>query len=102
MTRGGWGGEVIAGTNLDDSGPGNFREVGETEGSPHRVVVCTDIGGTDPDDFQSMVHLLVHADNFDIEDLVSSPYGLGRKEHILQVIDLYERDYDHLRTYCDQ
>ena len=25
----------------------------------HRVIVSTDIGGTDPDDFQSMVHLLV-------------------------------------------
>ena len=65
----------------------------------HRVIVSTDIGGTDPDDFQSMVHLLVYADQFDIEGLVSSPYGPGRKEHILQVIDLYERDYVHLRTY---
>jgi len=64
----------------------------------HRVLVSTDIGGTDPDDFQSLVHLLVYADRFDIEGLVSSPYGPGRKEHILQVIDLYERDYDHLRT----
>ena len=27
-----------------------------------RVVVSTDIGGTDPDDFQSMVHLLLYAD----------------------------------------
>jgi hypothetical protein len=66
---------------------------------PHRVIVCTDIGGTDPDDFQSMVHLLVYADCFDMEGLISSPYGLGRKGHILQVIDLYERDYGHLRTY---
>ena len=67
----------------------------------HRVIVCTDIGGTDPDDFQSMVHLLVYADSFDIEGLVSSPYGPGRKEHILQVIRLYERDYACLRTYSD-
>ena len=68
----------------------------------HRVIVSTDIGGTDPDDFQSMVHLLVYADRFDIEGLVSSPYGPGRKEHILKVIDLYERDYPHLRTYSDK
>ena len=67
-----------------------------------RVIVSTDIGGTDPDDFQSMVHLLVYADRFDIEGLISSPYGPGRKEHILQVIDLYERDYAHLRTYSDK
>jgi hypothetical protein len=64
--------------------------------------VSTDIGGTDPDDFQSMVHLLVYADRFEIEGLVSSPYGPGRREHILQVIDLYERDYRHLKTYSNK
>jgi hypothetical protein len=64
-----------------------------------RVIVSSDIGGTDPDDFQSMVHLLVHADDFDLEGLVSSPYGPGRKQDILDVIDRYERDYPHLRTY---
>src|SRR6186997_2242678 len=68
----------------------------------HRVVVSTDIGGTDPDDFQSMVHLLVYADVFDLEGLVSSPYGPGRKEHILQVIDQYERDFPNLQTYSNR
>jgi hypothetical protein len=72
------------------------------EGSRHRVVVSTDIGGTDPDDFQSMVHLLVYADVLDIEGLISSPFDMGRKEHILQVIDCYERDYANLKTYSDQ
>jgi hypothetical protein len=67
-----------------------------------RVIVETDIGGTDPDDFQSMVHLLVYADCFDIEGLISSPYGPGRKEHILQVIDCYEKDYVNLKTYSEQ
>ncbi len=70
-----------------------------TDGSRHRVVVSTDIGGTDPDDFQSMVHLLVYADVLDIEGIISSPFGPGRKEHILQVIDCYERDYANLKTY---
>lgn len=67
-----------------------------------RVILSTDIGGTDPDDFQSMVHLLVYADCFEIEGLISSPYGPGRKEHILQVIDLYERDYPQLKTHSDR
>lgn len=67
-----------------------------------RVIVSTDIGGTDPDDFQSMVHLLVYADCFEIEGLISSPYGPGRKEHILQVVDLYERDYPQLKTHSDR
>jgi len=68
----------------------------------HRVVVSTDIGGTDPDDFQSMVHLLVYADCFDIEGLISSPYGPGRKQHILEVIACYEKDYANLKTYSDK
>ena len=63
-----------------------------------RVIVSTDIGGTDPDDFQSMVHFLVYADMFDVEGLISSPYGPGRREHILQVIDHYAADYANLRT----
>jgi hypothetical protein len=64
-----------------------------------RVIVSSDIGGTDPDDFQSMVHLLLCADAFDLEGLVSSPYGPGRREHILEVVGLYERDYPNLRTH---
>src|SRR4051812_49718377 len=68
-------------------------------GTRHRVIVCTDIGGTDPDDFQSMVHLLLYADVFDIEGLVSSPYGPGRKQHILEVIDQYEKDFSNLKTW---
>lgn len=47
-----------------------------------RVIISTDIGGDDPDDFQSMVHLLMYANELNIEGLVSSPPGKGRKEHI--------------------
>jgi hypothetical protein len=75
---------------------------GALAGHRHRVLVSTDIGGTDPDDFQSMVHLLVYADVFDLEGLVSSPFGPGRKEHILEVIDCYARDYVHLKTHSDR
>ena len=73
-------------------------ELASGAGRP-RVIVSSDIGGTDPDDFQSMVHFLVYADRFDVEGLISSPYGPGRKEHILQVLDLYARDYANLKTY---
>lgn len=72
---------------------------GALTGKRHRVVVSTDIGGTDPDDVQSMVHLLVYADVFDVEGLISSPYGAGRKKHILEVIDAYERDYPNLKKH---
>lgn len=67
--------------------------------SKHRVIVSTDIGGTDPDDFQSMVHLFLYADTLEIEGLISSPFGPGRKEHILQVIDQYEKDFPNLKAY---
>ncbi|WP_159517387.1 DUF1593 domain-containing protein [Sunxiuqinia indica] len=69
------------------------------KGNRHRVLVSSDIGGTDPDDFQSMVHLLLYADTLDIEGIISSPYGPGKKEHILTVIDQYEKDFPNLKTY---
>ncbi|WP_182866600.1 nucleoside hydrolase-like domain-containing protein [Rhodopirellula sp. JC639] len=71
-------------------------------GDRHRVVVSTDIGGTDPDDFQSMVHLLVYADVLDLEGLIASPYGEGRTRDILKVIECYETDYPNLKTYSDR
>lgn len=64
-----------------------------------RIIVSTDIGGTDFDDYQSMVHLLVYADTFDIEGIISSPFGEGGKEHILEAIDAYEADYPVLSKY---
>lgn len=84
------------------SGGAGIAHDGALDGHRYRVLVSTDIGGTDPDDFQSMVHLLVYADCFDIEGLVSSPYGPGRKEHIFEVIDCYEKDYVNLKTYSDR
>ena len=75
---------------------------GALTGHRHRVLVSTDIGGTDPDDFQSMVHLLVYADLFDLEGLISSPFGPGRKSDILQVIDRYEQDFRTLTSHSDR
>lgn len=58
-----------------------------------RILVSTDIGGTDPDDNQSMIHLLMYANEFDIEGLVSSPsFGEGSKEEIARMISLYAQD----------
>ncbi|HAV64028.1 MAG TPA: hypothetical protein DCY13_16885 [Verrucomicrobiales bacterium] len=79
-----------------------FAPPGALAGERPRVIVSTDIGGTDPDDFQSLVHLLVYADVLDIEGLVSSPFGPGRKEHILDVIDCYARDHANLKTHSDR
>lgn len=65
-----------------------------------RIIVSTDIGGTDPDDNQSMIHLLMYNEKFDIEGLISSPsYGEGSKEEILRTIDLYEKDLPKLQKH---
>ena len=64
-----------------------------------RVIVSTDIGGTDDDDFQSMIHYLMYADRFQTEGLISSPHGKGRKEDILYILDLYEQDYPKLKAH---
>ena len=34
------------------------------------------------------------------EGLISSPYGEGRKQHILQILDLYEKDYPKLKAHA--
>jgi hypothetical protein len=69
-----------------------------------RVIVSSDIGGTDFDDFQSFVHLLVYADAFDLEGMIASPWGpaRNRKENILKIIDRYAVDYPNLKTYSDR
>jgi Protein of unknown function (DUF1593)/Domain of unknown function (DUF5060) len=65
-----------------------------------RLLVSTDIGGTDPDDNQSMTHLLMYSHLFEVEGLVSSPsYGDGSKEEILRMIDLYEKDLPKLQKH---
>jgi hypothetical protein len=71
---------------------------GAVMGERFRVVVSSDVGGSDNDDYQSMVHFLVYADLFDVEGLISSPPKQGRAEHIQHVIDAYEKDYTNLRA----
>lgn len=98
---------AAVGVRLADGAPlepqdATIADRGALAGERYRVIVSTDIGGTDPDDFQSMVHLLVYADGFDIEGLISSPYGPGRKKHILDVIDCYEKDYSNLKTWSEK
>ncbi|MEO7414067.1 MAG: DUF1593 domain-containing protein [Opitutaceae bacterium] len=71
------------------------------DASRRRVIVSTDIGGTDDDDSQSLAHLLLYADAMDLEGLISSPYGPGRKRHLLEVIDAYAEDYPTLKTHSN-
>lgn len=56
-----------------------FYVCGSGESAKPRILISTDIGGTDPDDNQSMAHFLMYSNLFETEGLVSSPsYGSGR------------------------
>lgn len=63
---------------------------------PPRLIVLTDIGG-DPDDQQSMVRLMVYANEFAIEGLVATASGtpgelkeaITRPDLIRQIVDAY-------------
>jgi hypothetical protein len=72
---------------------------GALAGERYRVLVSTDLGGSDEDDMQSFIHLLLYADLFDVEGLIASPPGDGRTRHILDLIDVYARDYPQLRRH---
>ncbi|MBU1820806.1 MAG: DUF1593 domain-containing protein [Bacteroidetes bacterium] len=69
---------------------------------PVRLVVMTDIGG-DPDDQQSLVRLLVHTDQVELEGLLTSSrleHGQDtRPELIYRQLDAYEKVYSNLRKH---
>lgn len=74
--------------------------VGAQQISKLRVLISTDIGGTDPDDNQSLAHLLMYSERFDLEGLVSSPsFGDGSTSEIYRMIDVYEQDLPKLKKH---
>jgi hypothetical protein len=91
---------VVLGAWLAPVGRGAEEPAATGPTAVPRVIVATDAGGTDYDDFQSLVHYLVYADRFDTEGLLSTPMGsTGRKEAIEKVVDLYAQDYPKLKTW---
>ncbi len=67
-----------------------------------RILITTDIGGTDPDDNQSMMHYLLYSNEFDCEGLISSPsYGDGNAAETIRMIGLYEQDLPILRQHAE-
>ncbi len=79
-----------------------FYVCGSGESAKPRILISTDIGGTDPDDNQSMTHFLMYSNLFETEGLVSSPsYGSGSVSEILRMIDLYEQDLPELQKHAD-
>lgn len=72
---------------------------GALSGERYRILISSDIGGSDEDDDQSLVHYLMYADLFDLEGLVSSPPHAGRAKDFKEVIDIYKKDYPKLKKY---
>jgi len=68
-----------------------------------RMIVTTDIGGSDPDDTQSLVHLMVMLNEVDLEGIISQhawvPYGTGAASVIEGVIGAYEKVLPNLRVH---
>lgn len=77
-----------------------------------RIVVLTDIapGDIEPDDMESMIRLLVHADLYEIEALIVSggwnssgrAYPKSWKDSLTTVIDTYEKDLPNLMKRSEQ
>lgn len=59
-----------------------------------RIIVTTDLGGADPDDTQSLLHLLLSSDVIDIEGIISSNAWVDEPDNtdeILKIVDGYEK-----------
>lgn len=85
---------------LIEPAPGAYD--GALAGVRHHILVSTDVSDTDLDDTQFRVDLLVYVDSLDLERLVSSPCGPGRRDDILAAIDAYAKDYLKLKTNSDK
>jgi hypothetical protein len=73
-----------------------------------RLAVLTDVGG-DPDDQQSLIRLMVYANEFEIEALIASASGtpgelkeaITQPKLIHEIIDGYERVLPNLKKHAD-
>ena len=81
-------------------------------GMKPRIVVLTDIapGDIEPDDMESMIRLMAHADLFEVEALITSggwnsggrPYPIGWKDSLSRTIGAYEKDLPNLMKRSGQ
>lgn len=63
-----------------------------------KVFITTDIGGGDPDDYQSLIHALLYSTEIEITGIACG-YPRGKKSAALDVIRAYERDYPKLSPH---
>ena len=89
---------VLSVASCEESAPDGSRSLPVPTEKP-RIVISTDLGGSDEDDVQSLIHYLTYADRFDTEGFISSPPGDGRSRDIQKVIDAYAHDWQWLNCH---
>jgi hypothetical protein len=86
----------------------NVGALGAGQEPRPRLVVLTDIGG-DPDDQQSLIRLLVHANEFEIEGLIATASGtpgelkekVTQPQLIREIVQAYGKVRDNLAKHAD-
>lgn len=69
-----------------------------------RLIVTTDLGGSDPDDIQSMIHLLVCSNVIDIEGLISAQAwvnGPDKTDKIREVVNHFGEVLPRLKKHAE-
>ena len=99
---------LFMGCILPIQGKNPFKMLGEKP----RIVVLTDIApaSIEPDDMESMIRLMAHADLYEIEALIASggwnssgrAYPLEWMDSLSRVIDAYEKDLPKLMKRSEQ
>ncbi len=57
-----------------------------------KIFICTDIGGSDPDDYQSLIHVMHYLDEIDLLGIACG-YPRGKKSAGLKVVNSYAQDW---------
>lgn len=75
---------------------------GDNYGNP-RLIVTTDIGGADPDDMQSMLHLLLCSDRVNLLGLINAPSWVDipemSKSKLDEALNAYSQVYPSLKVH---
>ena len=83
--------------------PGSGAAVGDSTHHKPRIIVTTDLGA-DPDDEQSLVRLLVSANEFDIEGLIVSTSCWKKSQNntamLDKIVDAYEKVLPNLQVHA--
>ena len=97
---------LVASSDAEET-TGSFTPLAPPPEKP-RLIVLTDIGG-DPDDRQSLIRLMVYANEFDIEGLIASASGTPgelrekttRPELIREIVEAYGQVRDNLARHAN-